>query len=180
MIRTPYRRWLERCVRTDYHGAVYSILSGVFLLILVLFWQRSAITLMTAKGMFRWLCRAVFFLSCVGFYLGIRALGSFDALGTHPILHSLRGTQPDPPIPFTVRGPYRWVRHPLYSFCLVMIWSCPDLTADRLLFNLLFTAWIIIGSILEERDLVTAFGRDYLDYQVKVPMLIPRTIRPIL
>ena len=32
-----------------------------------------------------------------------------------------------------VRGPYRWVRHPLYLTTLLMIWSYPDLTADRLL-----------------------------------------------
>jgi len=67
------------------------------------------------------------------------ALGSFDTFGLRPILDRLRGMD-SPPLPFTVRGPYRWVRHLLYSFCLLMIWSCPDLTADRLLFNVFWTA----------------------------------------
>ncbi len=72
-----------------------------------------------------------------------------------------------------VRGLYRWVRHPLYLATLMMIWSYPDLTADRLLFNVLFTGWIIVGTVLEERDLVENFGDDYRNYQRRVPMLIP-------
>jgi protein-S-isoprenylcysteine O-methyltransferase Ste14 len=65
------------------------------------------------------------------------------------------------------------VRHPLYFSILLMIWCRPDLSVDRLLFNALFTAWIVVGTLLEERDLVTEFGEDYLDYQRNVPMIIP-------
>jgi len=54
-----------------------------------------------------------------------------------------------------------------------MIWSCPDMTTDRLLFNVLWTGWIVIGAFLEERDLVAEFGDTYLEYQRKVPMFIP-------
>ncbi len=72
-----------------------------------------------------------------------------------------------------VQGAYRWVRHPLYLTILLMIWSHPDPTADRLLFNVLFTTWIIVGTVLEERDLVAVFGNDYQNYQRRVPMFIP-------
>jgi len=65
------------------------------------------------------------------------------------------------------------VRHPAYLTTLIFIWSQPDLTASRLLLNLLFTAWIIIGTIVEERDLVALYGEDYRTYQRSVPMLIP-------
>jgi protein-S-isoprenylcysteine O-methyltransferase Ste14 len=47
-----------------------------------------------------------------------------------------------------------------------------DLTADRLLFNVLWTAWMIIGTVLEERGLLASFGDAYRDYQTEVPMLI--------
>ncbi len=81
---------------------------------------------------------------------------------------------------FVVKGPYRWVRHPLYLFMILMIWACPDLTADRLLFNGLWTVWIVIGSILEERDLMLEFGDVYREYQQRVPMFIPRRLEPTL
>jgi protein-S-isoprenylcysteine O-methyltransferase Ste14 len=173
MIRRPFRRWLAQFIKPHYHGALYSIASGVFLLILVVFWQKSAHTLTAPQGILRWLLHAVFFLWFGGFYWGMRALGSFDAFGIAPILRYLRGMDPPPPMPLVIRGPYRWMRHPLYFFCLLLIWSCPDLTADRLLFNILWTAWIIVGTVLEERDLVADFGESYRDYQHKVPMLIP-------
>ncbi len=54
-----------------------------------------------------------------------------------------------------------------------MLWSCPDLTADRLLFNVLWTVWICVRAVLEEADLVADFGEKYIDYQSKVPMWIP-------
>jgi protein-S-isoprenylcysteine O-methyltransferase Ste14 len=44
---------------------------------------------------------------------------------------------------------------------------------DRLLFNLLWTIWIVIGSYFEEKDLIAEFGDAYREYQKRVPMLVP-------
>jgi len=177
MLRRSFRRWLAKFIRAEYHGAIFTIASGVVLLMLVVFWQKSAYVLATPRGIIRWLMRSLFILSLLGFYFGTWALGSFDAFGLSPILNKLRGKD-QPPMPFIVRGPYRWVRHPLYFFCLLLIWSCPDLSLDRLLYNVLWTTWIIVGSVFEERDLVADFGESYRDYQSKVPMLIPWRIYP--
>jgi protein-S-isoprenylcysteine O-methyltransferase Ste14 len=178
MIRRSFRRWLAKLIRAEYNGALFTIASGVVLLILVVFWQKSAYVLATPQGIIRWLIRAVFFSSILGFYWCFCTLGFFDAFGLSPILNNLRGKDP-PPMPFVVRGPYRWVRHPLYFFSMLLIWSCPDLSLDRLLYNILWSTWIIVGSVLEERDLVADFGEPYRDYQRKVPMLIPWRIRPV-
>jgi protein-S-isoprenylcysteine O-methyltransferase Ste14 len=177
MLRRSFRRWLAKIIRAEYHGASFTIASGLVLLILVVFWQKSAYVLATPQGIIRWLMRAVFILTILGFYWGTWALGSLDAFGLSPILNNLRGKNP-PSMPFIVRGPYRWVRHPLYFFCLLLIWSCPDLSLDRLLYNILWSTWIIVGTVLEERDLVDHFGDPYRHYQRKVPMLIPWRIRP--
>lgn len=178
MVRRSYRRWSSRFIPWHYQGAFYAITSSVALLTLVVFWQESSHALISLEGSARWSLRVAYCLAILGFVWGIRSLGSFDGLGLKPILDRLRSGQSSP-IPFTVRGPYRWVRHPLYLFCLFMIWSCPDVTADRLLFNVLFTAWIIVGAILEERDLVADFGDTYRDYQRAVPMLFPRRLWPL-
>ena len=178
MVRRSYCRWSARFIPPHFHGASYTIASGVALLALVVLWQESAHTLMSARGPAWWLLRSVYFLSVVGFAWGILALGSFDTFGLRPILDRLRGTD-TPPMPFTVRGPYRWVRHPLYFFSLLMIWSYPYLTTDRLLFNILWTAWIVGATTLEERDLVAVFGETYRDYQREVPMLVPFRLRSI-
>ncbi len=74
---------------------------------------------------------------------------------------------------FVVRGPYRWVRHPWYAAAIVLFWSNTDLTADRLLFNLLWTVWVCVGARLEEKDLLAQFGTIYGEYRRQVPMLVP-------
>jgi len=171
MIRKATRRWMSQFVSGQYLGAVFSIASGITLLALVLLWQETALVFASADGFYRWSLRAVFFLSIVGQVWGIWALKSADLFGTDGVLR--RSGPTPPPAPMVVRGPYRWVRHPLYMTTLLMIWSFPDLTADRLLFNCLFTGWIVLGAVLEERDLVADYGEVYRDYQCRVPMLIP-------
>lgn len=172
MIRKPFHRWLARFVPEEYAGAIYTIASGIVLLLVILLWQTSSQTIIAPSGLLRWSLRAVSLLCLLGFYWGVKALRFFDPLGLRPILNRLRGRNPLP-MPITAAGPYRWVRHPLYLFMILMIWSCPDLTRDRLLFNLLWTAWIVIGSYLEEIDLTVEFGNAYREYQKRVPMLVP-------
>jgi protein-S-isoprenylcysteine O-methyltransferase Ste14 len=172
MIRKSFRQRLAQFIPEKYDGAFFAIVAGVFLLVLIVFWQESAYTIASAQGILLWLLRGVFLLSIAGFAWSWWALGVFDPFGILPILDHLRGRE-RPPILFTARGPYCWVRHPLYILMLLMIWSYPNLTADRMLFNVLCTIWMIIGTVLEERDLVVFFGKTYRDYQNKVPMLIP-------
>jgi methanethiol S-methyltransferase len=172
MLRQWFRkRALER-MPIHYYGAVYAIASGLALLILLFFWQKSSSTVMSASGVYRWLFRFLFLISIAGFIWATRALGTFDPFGVQTIFYHVRNKQPKT-LPLTIRGPYKLVRHPLYFFSFLMIWSFPDLSADRLMFNFLWTGWIIIGTMLEERDLVREFGAKYQNYQIKIPMLVP-------
>ena len=173
MTRRPFRRWLEKYMNKAFHNAFYSIISGIILLILIVFWQQSSQTLAAATGNFRWFLRAVFFMACAGMNWSLVAQGLNKPFGISPILQYLRGKDFQQSEHLIIRGPYRWVRHPLYLFNIMFIWFYPDLTADRLLFNILFTFWMLIGILLEERDLVADFGEEYLDYKRKVPVLIP-------
>jgi protein-S-isoprenylcysteine O-methyltransferase Ste14 len=178
MIRKSFRRHLERAVAPHYHGAVYSIVSGAVLLTLVVAWQPAGSPLVSAQGGARWAARAVYLAGIAGFVWGVRSLRSFDAFGAGTIRAHFKG-KPPRPMRFVVRGPYRWVRHPLYLFSLLLIWSSPDLTTDRLLFNAAFSVWIFLGSWLEERDLVAELGDAYRTYQRDVAMLIPWRLRPV-
>ena len=177
MVRKSFRRFLSRVITEAYVSAFYAISSGIVLCAVIIFWQESSSTVATAKGALRLLLRVIFAASIVGFYWGTKALGFFDPYGIRAIKYGLRGKKPKE-ISLTISGPYRWVRHPLYLFVLLMIWSCPDLTFDRLLFNVLWSVWIYIGAMLEERDLVADFGEAYREYKRKVPMLIPWRIHP--
>jgi protein-S-isoprenylcysteine O-methyltransferase Ste14 len=171
IIRKSIRARIVKFFPSEYYGAFYSISSSMALLILTLFWQKTYLIAAAGTAGY-WLLRILFCLSIAGFYWGVKSLGSFDPFGTVNIKLIMRRRE-QKTVPLVAKGPYLWVRHPLYLFSLVMIWSCPYLHADKLLFNIMWTLWIIIATKLEERDLVNNFGEPYREYKKRVPMLIP-------
>ena len=73
-------------------------------------------------------------------------------------------------------GPYAWVRHPLYGGASILIFSI----------SLIFGDWVILGySIVgllafrllvipaEEKQLLDAFGEEYVYYQARTGALLP-------
>ncbi len=175
MVRRSFRERLARIVARHYLDAVYAIASGIALLAVVLLWQDTAQIVWYATDGARWAARAIFGLGLGVGVWGAMSLRSVDSFGLKSIRDRYRSREPRPP-ELAVQGAYRWLRHPLYLAVLLMIWSYPTLTVDRLLFNMLWTLWIVIGTVLEERDLVAEFGDDYRDYQRSVPMLLPTQI----
>lgn len=170
MVRRPVRAALH--VPEAYQAAVYAIASGFVLILVALLWQPSNLVLFTLEGPVRIATRACTAIGLAVLIWGAMALRTFDPCGVNALRSHLRGSRPTS-MPFVVRGPYRWVRHPLYSAILLLFWAIPDVSADRLLFNILWTAWMLIGTRLEEADLVSDFGDAYRQYQRQVPMLIP-------
>lgn len=116
--------------------------------------------------------RGIFVLAIAGVAWTIFSLGFFVNFHVQSMVDDLRDRQSTVSL-VTDRGPYRYIRHPLYLSSLLMIWSNPDMILDRLFFNLVFTVWVIIAIKYEERDLITAHGNSYRSYQSVVPMLIP-------
>ncbi|MDM7986901.1 MAG: isoprenylcysteine carboxylmethyltransferase family protein [Smithella sp.] len=172
MVRKGFKKWLEKFMPEIFHGAFYGITSAIALLLVLIFWQQSTVFIAHADGMIYWVLRALFLLCLFGFFWGAQALGSFDALGVKPLMDHI-SNRPGKPQQIVAKGPYRWSRHPLYLFLIILIWVCPVLTLDRLLFNILWSMWIVIGTFLEDRDLHREFGSQYREYSSRVPMLIP-------
>ncbi len=177
MARGQFRQWVARFLPQKYYGAFYAIASGVVVLVLVVFWQEVPYTVAAVQGFPRIVSRAIFITAIAGVAWTIWALGFFVNFRLQSMVDDLRGRRSLSSL-VTDRGPYRWIRHPLYLSSLLMIWSNPDLTLDRLLFNLLFTIWVVVAILLEERGLIMAFGEAYRTYQRSVPMLIPFLINP--
>lgn len=70
--------------------------------------------------------------------------------------------------PLEVRGPYRWLRHPIYLGWALLVFSAPVMTAGRLLFAVVSTGYLVVAIPIEERSLVNEFGQSYRDYQKRV------------
>jgi protein-S-isoprenylcysteine O-methyltransferase Ste14 len=172
MVRRSFRSKLQRWLPGYWSGVIYTMASAVALLVLVGAWQQSGV-LFYAAGSHRWLLGTILLPALVGVVWGIRSLGDFDAFGIQKLVKGERGAAA-PQTTLTVRGPYRFVRHPFYAFAIVALWAAPVLSLDRVVLNVLFTLWIVLGATLEERDLVSEFGETYSQYQSAVPMFVPR------
>ncbi len=64
------------------------------------------------------------------------------------------------------------VRHPWYTAVLLLLWA-GDLDAPRLVVSAVLTAYVVVGTLLEERKLVRQFGDAYRSYQQQVSMFLP-------
>lgn len=78
------------------------------------------------------------------------------------------------PTELVVTGLYRWVRHPLYTAGLILIWFMPYMTTSLLALNIGLSFYLYVGSFFEERRLLEEYGEAYREYQAQVPRLFPR------
>jgi protein-S-isoprenylcysteine O-methyltransferase Ste14 len=73
-------------------------------------------------------------------------------------------------------GPYRWVRHPIYSGLLFALFGTAlvrDELSGFLALALVYTAWKI-KSRLEERMMISTFGSEYTAYARVTGAMFPR------
>ena len=65
-----------------------------------------------------------------------------------------RAPSPDTSEPeFTRRGPYGWVRHPIYSGWFLMVFSEPVMTMTRFAFACISSLYLVLAIPFEERSL---------------------------
>ncbi len=180
MVRRPVRARLAALIPARYDGAFYAITSGIALTLVAVLYQRVGAPLFVLHGVWRLTVDTVALLAAASFAWGIIALRTFDPFGLRPIRQHLRsgpGASSEETSScgtgLVVRGPYRWVRHPLYSAVIVLLWATPQMSPSRLELAALWTVYVCVGALLEERDLTAEFGEAYRQYCERVPMLIP-------
>lgn len=103
-------------------------------------------------------------------FAGVMQTGAFEFAG----LSQLSDLYHDEPAKeLVVNGLYAYVRHPLYSAGLVILWFKSEMTLNTLVLWMIFTLYIFIGAYFEEKKLVREYGSGYINYAKKVPMFIP-------
>jgi methanethiol S-methyltransferase len=113
-------------------------------------------------------------------------VGLLEILGVRPALRLLSCAGEIDPEPaaqgpalaghhLRVQGPFRLTRHPLNVAPLPIVWFFPRMSTNLLAFNLVSTAYLVVGSVLEENRLLARYGDVYRDYQSSgVPFYVPR------
>lgn len=148
----------------------FSILS----LVPVLWYQYTLPSQLIVAGTWPWRMGQVVLLVYAGFmfYAGARVYDMGYFLGLSQ-LRNFRKQKKSVSLPFHSDGILAHVRHPWYSGGIALLWGIGSCTDVYLLTRLILTAYLVLGTLLEETRLEKELGEQYIAYRRKVPMLIP-------
>ena len=93
-------------------------------------------------------------------------------LGTKQVDEMREGKKVDA-MDFYTTGILEYVRHPWYSGSILLVWAFGSISEVSLVSKIILTAYLIIGTFLEEKKLIHEIGEPYLAYRRRVSMLIP-------
>lgn len=180
MARQAFKRLLTRVVPAPAERATFVWISSIMLALVIVCWQPLPRLLWEAEGAWRQL---LLILNAAGWLFAIAAtwmINHFDLFGLQQAWNNFRERAPASPR-FMTRFAYRFVRHPLMTGIVLGLWIVPTMSLGHLVLSAGFTGYIVIGTKIEEGDLVRMFGERYRRYRQRVPMLLPvpgRSITP--
>lgn len=172
MARPVFKRAWTRFVPAPVERSVYVLFASLLLLLLMVAWLPIPGEVWRVEGPFSVVLWALFALGWGLVLLSTFLLNHFELFGLRQAYLHLRGRLAGPP-QFHQPLLYRMVRHPLYLGFIIAFWATPVMSWGHLLFAVGMTAYILIAIPIEERDLVSALGPAYEDYQRRVGTLVP-------
>jgi methanethiol S-methyltransferase len=157
------REWvksrIDRVVPNGLLRSVYVWTASLLLFAVLVLWQPIGADLYQATGAAALAMPAI---QLAGVWLIARAVATIDPL-------ELAGIRPPSgTASLQTRGPYRFVRHPLYLGWILAVFGAGHMTGDRLAFAVMSTTYLVVAIPLEERSLMRSFGDAYADYQRRV------------
>ena len=173
MARKPFKQWWTRFIPQPVERSTYVLFASLTLLLL--FWQwrpMPAVVWHIEEPEIAAVIVGLSFLGWVIVFTSTFLINHFELFGLSQVANDLSGRQMPAP---TFRTPlyYNFVRHPIYLGFIIAFWAAPTMSVGHLLFAAVTTAYVFVGILLEERDLIELFGDEYRRYKQRVSMLVP-------
>jgi len=173
MARQPFKRWWTTIIPVTIERSTYVLLASLALILV--FWQWRPIPTVIWRVESTIAAPALLGLSLFGWLIVLLSsymINHFELFGLQQVLDNLSDRK-SPSTAFKTPFLYKFVRHPLYVGFIIAFWATPVMTSGHLLFATVTTAYIFVGIMLEERDLVAHYGQAYRQYREKVGRLMP-------
>jgi hypothetical protein len=166
--RTGLRRLVQRALPPALERSFYVWTASLLFLVTCAWWQPVAGTLWIAGGPAR---VALWGLQAIAAVATLKAAGRLDPLelaGVRQALAPAPAAAALGPAHLDTSGPYRLVRHPIYTAWFLLVWATPSMNGTRLVFAAVSCAYLLAAVPFEERDLVRVFGEQYHAYRRQV------------
>jgi protein-S-isoprenylcysteine O-methyltransferase Ste14 len=172
MARTRAKQRLSRLLPSSLERTCYVWIASALFFGLCWWWQPLPGRAYRLDGALAWCLLLTQFAGILVALRSARTISIFDlagirqahrgepALSDHAAAHEMARLE--------TTGPYRAVRHPIYTGWLLIVFAAPDMTINRLAFATLSLAYLVIGIPFEERSLLVEFGAAYREYARKV------------
>ncbi len=173
MARPAFKEWWTRFVPKSVERSTYVLFASLALALLCWQWRPMPEVLWSTAHPIA--AMALIGVSLFGFLVVLTSsylINHFELFGLQQVMDNLRNKEAAAPV-FRTPFFYKFVRHPIYLGFVIAFWITPSMTVGHLLFAAATTAYIVIGILLEERDLMDLFGEDYARYRARVGALIP-------
>lgn len=168
------KAWVERRLGAGWVRRYYRLAFNVVgvLSLLPILWLAAWLPdrgLYTIPYPWRWLSYAGQALGLWILWASLRQTGALDFLGLRQLTEE--GEQDAPAL--TTSGLYAWMRHPLYTGSMLVLWLLPQMSTNTLALNTGISLYFWLGAYFEERKLERYFGQAYAEYKARTPMFVP-------
>ena len=163
LLARPFaKRSVGRLVSAAFERTLYVWVASLLAIVMCLLWQPVAGLVYRVDGEWR---VAFWTVQALGAVITIRAasvISGLELAGIHQAAGRVAGGA------LKIVGPFRAVRHPIYLGWMLMVFATPTMTANRLLFAIISSLYLILAIPWEERSLVAVHGEPYREYQRSV------------
>jgi len=173
MARGSFKRWLTRYIPAAAERSTFVLASSLALILLFALWEpMGGVVWDVQSPAARTVLYALYGLGWTVIVASTFLINHFDLFGLRQVWLNLIGREYTP-LQFKLHSLYRYVRHPLYVGFFIALWAVPTMTIAHLVFSVMCSAYILLGTRLEERDL-RRFHPEYDAYARAVPSFVPR------
>lgn len=179
LARAGAKAWLVRHIPPALERSTYVWIASLLFLLVGVAWQPVAGSAWHVQGAGRWPLYALQAAGVAMTLLAARALDPRELAGVRQAWDAgrraiesaadrpatvSRGDDDGVTDPFTTRGAYGLVRHPIYLGWFLMVWPAPLMTGGRLTFAAVSSAYLLLAIPWEERSLMDQYGDAYRRY----------------
>lgn len=172
MARAWFKRWWTRIVPPAVERSTFVLFASLALILMYWQWRPIGDVLWEVGGTGRTLLIAVSLAGWLAVFASTFLTSHSDLFGLRQAWLYFKG-EDNHGLPFSDRGFYKMVRHPIYLGFTVAFWATPTMTMGHLVFAMATLLYMLAAIQFEERDLVRIYGDVYRAYRERVAMILP-------